>query len=683
MAGERYASITIQAHLSHHDYNRGLETASLTFTLAGQPITLRRGGGPGEYAVPDPDEAGVGEAYVLQCVQNVLTQLNGRIFARALPYVVSAPRQLTTTIQDPYNASAQVPVVEFDITATDYSQGVDLTPGFAYPDSGWSIAQLVANISPVFATATVTPAGIFGTATGAITITASRGSYPAPGSFLYTWDDGGHGATRTNLKAGKYGCTVRDLSTVASVTLEIEVKQDPQLQVEVTTTPNSITLVISGGVAPYTIVWADGATSAVRTGLPEATYHYLVTDAHGAQVEGDVTLSSNNRYWFSGNPVTLSLDAGPDYRADPTTKPGLSFVCQVWVEPVYLSGDFVQVGQELEQPADAAGRTSFEVQELLEPFVAPVLPAVGQADVQRVDGAFRRFYLKHFERTTTGDGALKTVDTNYLLHGGLDYWEAAVGTWFTSWQTARMPFLSWEPTTKKVLPDQPEYLYFMVPKVNVASFQVHLGLAWADGTSTDVVLATRIEVRRYEVFCLPTGPGPLDIATREASAGKRVLSYTLDVRDETGQPLSETRTYLLDRKPCPVRRYFLYANSLGGWNTLVCRGRLSLDVATKTTASENARAAGYDPLRGDYTTNRRTGQPTLHCYTGARSAEQLIADRDFMLSERVLLLDAGRYLAGQVKDRTFTPYDEDETRRVVQFDYDLPRERFYTPHLVL
>jgi hypothetical protein len=49
----------------------------------------------------------------------------------------------------------------------------------------------------------------------------------------------------------------------------------------------------------------------------------------------------------------------------------------------------------------------------------------------------------------------------------------------------------------------------------------------------------------------------------------------------------------------------------------------------------------------------------------------------------VLLLDGGRYQPGQVKDRTYVPYDEEETRRVVQFDFELPRERFHTPHLSL
>jgi hypothetical protein len=683
MAGELYARITIQAALSHNDATRSTQTIALSFRLAGQLYTFNRGGDPGQFTVPDPNDA-IGESYVLQTVKNVIGLLRARITGAGLPYVVSEPREVGT-IDDPigFAVTVPVPLVEFDITATDYGRRYNLDFSYynATTPTGWFVAQNRGNVSPIVVTADVTHATVFGRANGAITLLATGEDVPGA-TFTYTWDDAFSGATRTQLRAGTYACTVA-YSTGASARLVVEVRQDPQLVVQVTNTPNSITLVVSGGVAPYTIQWADGATTAVRTNLPEGTYDYTVTDAHGAVVEGAVVLSFNSRYWFSGNPITLSLDAGPAYRADRTTKPGLGYVCQVWVERTYLSGLFEPVGQELEQPADEAGRTTFEVQELLEPFVAPLPPALGQAAVQRQDGAFCRFFLRYFERTADGDGASTTVNTNYLLRGGLDYWEAAVGTWFNGYQAANLPFLTWEPTTKKVLPDQPEYLFFMVPRANVAAFRYRARLTWADGSTTTEVLADRTDLLRYEVFCLPAGPEQLALPSREALAGQLVVRYTLDVLDEAGAPLSEVRTYLLDRRPAPVRRYFLYANSLGGWNTLVCRGRAARELATKTSASENARAAGYDPLRGDYTISRRTGLPVLKCYTGPRSAAQLVADTDFMLSERVLLLDGGRYQPGQVKDRTFTPYDEDETRRVVQFDFELPRERFHTPTLSL
>ncbi len=691
MAGEKLAKLTVRAFFSRDDFTRALQTTRVRFRLAGTWYAFDRGADPGQYTVPDPDDDDGGQhTYVLHAVTNLLALVKATVTQRNLPYLVSDPRDAGD------DALTGRPLVDFDVSALDYSPPLDLAFEFPVPngggffpgqgtgpDPGWQVLANQATVFPLLATAQVTDAGIFGSATGAIDIVVSQANGYAF-QFVYAWADAPALPTntfsRTGLAAGTYYCTITD-SAGASARVTAIVGSDDRLEVQVNTTSASATLVPSGGLPPYAFLWDDGTTTATRAGLAPGTYRCTVTDARGATRAVEVIIAAGSRYWFSGNPITLALDAGDAYRLDPATKPGLSFVCRVWVELDYGSDVFVPVGQAQEQPADRDGRTVFEVQELLEPFVAPVVPPVGAAALARAAGQFRRFFLQHYERTDAGDAAATTVETSYLLHGGFDYYEAAAGTWFSQYQPAQLPFLTWEPATKKVLPDQPEFLYFLVPVAGLAGFRCRLRVFFADATVAELTVAEGPAAERYEVFCLPAGPGQLNLAAQEAAAGAAVVRYELDVVDAGGAPLSEARTYVLDRRPAPGRRYFLYANSLGGFNTLVCRGRAALDFATKTSTSENARAPGYDPLRGDYTINRRTGLPTLKCYTGPRSAAQLVADRDFLLSERVLLLDQGRWLAGLVKDRTFTPYDEDETRRVVQFDYELPRERYYTPRL--
>ena len=681
----RYPKITIRAAWSYVDNKRGNQTQQVRVRLGSTWYTYRRGGNSTEFIIPDPSDISPapGRTFVLEGVANVLALVQKTIVQRGLPYKISTLRDAGDDNTHFDLNSGDVggwPVVEFDIEGTTYDPIYDLD--FASVDgTGFTILSNLTTIRPLVVRQDVTHAGIYGSATGAVTLTADGNGDPA--TFTYAWADNGvFGRTRTKLLAGTYYCTVIDhLNEQVRVTVVI--KQDDKLEVEVNTTPNSAELVPRGGLGPYSYAWLDGPTTATRTGLVAGTtYECTVTDARGASRTVQVIIATGSRYWFSGNPIVLSLDAGQAYRDDPSTKPGLSFVCQVFVEPVYLSGNFVALGQVLEQPADVDGRTTFEVQELLEPFVAAQLPAVGQMPA-RADGVFCRFYLTYYERTTAGDGGATSVETNYLVHGGLDFYEAAAGTWFNGYQARQRPFLTWEPTTKKVLPDQPEYLYFMVPAdvVPPVSFVLRQRVYFVDGTHQDYTITQRDQAQPFEIFCLPTGPAQLELADKEQVAGQLATHYEVQVLAADGTALSETRTYRLDRRPCRVRRYFLYANSLGGWNTLVCRGDASLDLATKTSASENARPAGYSPLRGDYTINRRTGLPTLHCYAGTRSPEQLVADQDFLLSERVLLLQEGRYLAGQVKDRTVVVLDDDETRRLLQFDYELPRERYHTPHL--
>ncbi len=49
---------------------------------------------------------------------------------------------------------------------------------------------------------------------------------------------------------------------------------------------------ITGGVAPFTYSWNTGATSASLTGLNPGTYSYVVTDAEGCSVSGEILLES-------------------------------------------------------------------------------------------------------------------------------------------------------------------------------------------------------------------------------------------------------------------------------------------------------------------------------------------------------------------------------------------------------
>jgi hypothetical protein len=676
-----YAKLTIRASWSLNATQRGEQTEEVRFRLAGQWFSFRRGGRANEFVVPDAVavNGAYTPSYMLDGITNLLELVRATIINRGLPYTITAPKH----IGDILGADGVLrPQVEFAIEANAYNPLLNLdffVLRDTYQPRGWVVFNQT-TIRPLLVSQAVTHAGIYNSATGAVTLTADGNGDPA--TFTYAWADGGvRGLQRSQMLAGTYYCTVYD-SLGEQTRVTVIIKQDPRLEVQVNTTPSTAELVPSGGLPPYSYAWLDGPTTAVRTGLVAGTtYECVVRDTRGATRTVQVRIAAGSRYWFSGNPVVLSLDAGAAYRDDPTTKPNLSFVCQVHVEQPYLSGNFVALGQALEQPADEQGRTTFEVQELLEPFVSPQLPTIGGVPT-RADGVFCRFYLRYYERTTDGDSVASTVETNYLVHGGLDHTEAATGTWFDGYQTQRRPFLTWEPITKKVLPDQPEYLYFMVPtdSQGPVNFALRQRLHLVDGTHRDVTIAERTGVA-FEIFCLPAGPAQLEVAQQEAAAGQLATRYELSVVDATGAPLSEVRTYVLDRRPCPVRRYFLYANSLGGWNTLVCRGRVARDLATKTTSSENARPAGYDPLRGDYTISRRTGLTTLKCYAGARTSVQLVADQDFLLSERVVLLEGGRYLAGQVKDRTVTVLDEDETRRVLQFDYELPRERYFTPRL--
>ena len=694
MAGERYAKLTIRASWSWDSFYRGLQTQEVRFKLAGQWVTFFRGGQPGQFIVPEPGDFAVPREFVLHGVNNLLTVLRQAIAQRGLSYAVSVARDTGDATQhvgetvgnQPIDARYPWPMVEFDIVASLYDAAYDLAftdyfmlNGESGWQGGWEIVQNLPTIRPLQVASQVTNALIYNSATGGIALVPSNGS---TGVYAYQWaDEAGPGqATRTLLIGPRsYTCVVTDASG-ASTEVTVAVGSDPRLEVLAITTSTSIELVASGGVPGYTYQWADGPTGATRTGLPNGTYKCRVTDSRGATQDIEITLSEPPYYW-SRNAITLALDAGPAYRADPSSKPNLSFLCEVWVEQGYLSGTFAQVGTTLEQPADGQGRTTFEVQALLDVFLDYHVPTPGGAGAELAGPLFRRFYLKHAQQygTPPVPAASTTLDYHYVLRGGLNFYQARNRAWFSGYHpSGGAPFLTWEPDGKYVLADQPEYLYYLVP-ADAAGFERQVRLRFSDGTSQLVPYSgVNAAVRANEVYCLPVSYQALGLESLRTPA-RHVSSWEVWVTDDQGAVVSETRRYHLDPQAYPQRRYFLFATSLGGMATYAALGEAQLEAEVTGEELGRTLAPDYDPLAGDVAVLERALRPVLKVAAGKRTQAQLLAAQDLLLSRRVLLYHDTRWVPGFLKAKTVTLWDESKLVQTQEFEFTLPTERLYTP----
>ncbi|GAA4848062.1 hypothetical protein GCM10023331_35970 [Algivirga pacifica] len=125
----------------------------------------------------------------------------------------------------------------------------------------------------------------FGENTGSIDAEISGGTPP----YSYTWSDGITTEDRTGLSSGEYTLEVTDANgCTASASTSIS-QPDAPLSVSGVVTPvtisglsdGAIDLTVSGGTAPYSFLWNDGATTEDRTGLSAGIYSVVVTDANG------------------------------------------------------------------------------------------------------------------------------------------------------------------------------------------------------------------------------------------------------------------------------------------------------------------------------------------------------------------------------------------------------------------
>ncbi|MFH1320533.1 MAG: gliding motility-associated C-terminal domain-containing protein, partial [Bacteroidota bacterium] len=130
-----------------------------------------------------------------------------------------------------------------------------------------------------------TTLGCNGVSEGTASVISSGGTPP----HTYLWDDpvSQTTATATGLLAGTYTITVTDVNGCTTIT-PVSVSQPGVLSLTTTVIDVSCngagdgiaTVLVSGGILPYTYLWSDGQTSSTATGLNGDMYSVTVTDSN-------------------------------------------------------------------------------------------------------------------------------------------------------------------------------------------------------------------------------------------------------------------------------------------------------------------------------------------------------------------------------------------------------------------
>ncbi len=170
----------------------------------------------------------------------------------------------------------------YEVLITD-ANGCTLSDNFTLNDPN-PIALAVTPVSPA----------CNGDTNGSISVVASNGTAP----FTYSWNTGSTDPMISGLAAGTYTLTVTD-DIGCSVEETITLTEPDVLMVNGTDTDvscngqddGSITTAVSGGTAPYTYSWSNGAGTANVAALQPAMYSVTVTDANNCEAIENYTIT--------------------------------------------------------------------------------------------------------------------------------------------------------------------------------------------------------------------------------------------------------------------------------------------------------------------------------------------------------------------------------------------------------
>jgi gliding motility-associated-like protein len=154
-------------------------------------------------------------------------------------------------------------------------------------DFGGCSAQLsmTVNQNPQITASFTTQQATCNQANGSATVIPGGG---AP-SYVLLWETGATSATITNLLAGTYSVTITDNQNCTYVdSVTITNSGAPVVQLQNQTLPKcfggndgSLTITITSGQTPYTILWSNGDTGLIADTLAAGTHTVTVTDALG------------------------------------------------------------------------------------------------------------------------------------------------------------------------------------------------------------------------------------------------------------------------------------------------------------------------------------------------------------------------------------------------------------------
>ena len=173
------------------------------------------------------------------------------------------------------------------------------------------------------ASATATDVKCFGEATGSVDLTVTGGTAP----YTYSWSNGATTEDLVNIVAGTYTVTVTD-ANLCTVTASATVSQ-PSAALDASAiatdvkcfgeSTGAVDLIVTGGTAPYTYSWSNGATTEDLVNIVAGVYTVTVTDANLCTATVPVTVSQPSELIAvagSNGPVcigmTLNLQGGPD-----------------------------------------------------------------------------------------------------------------------------------------------------------------------------------------------------------------------------------------------------------------------------------------------------------------------------------------------------------------------------------
>lgn len=277
---------------------------------------------------------------------------------------------------------------------------------------------------------------------------------------------------------------------------------------------------------------------------------------------------------------------------------GLVYYLEVWVPESYLSPNFVLLDtlEAREKPKKSIGGGEifegafFEIDSLLRGVLESTAPSFQQNYISVCEGIITPYFCKAIVKNNDVVVQTTTLTSRYAMKSGIaekDF-ESYGDCFFDSYIGAGKRFLTYKPDNSAVTPEQPEILYFLtnyskpITKINLEVIEYH-----GRETTYHRLALSLSNTANMQVYCIPVGMKALSISSD-------VKKYSVYLTNQDGFTISEVRTFRVEKRYRRFKKYFLFENSLGVFDSLPVFGET--EESKKVTKQIGEKFIGYDYL---------------------------------------------------------------------------------------
>lgn len=273
------------------------------------------------------------------------------------------------------------------------------------------------------------------------------------------------------------------------------------------------------------------------------------------------------------------------------------------------------------------------------------------------DNISKRLYSTEGILTYAMQGKINQQKVNILNDLDMSFWDEII---------ASQMFLTWHPLEKTISAWQPEKLYYLsFTRASVLYVKAKSGDGGVGGNEGGFEFTIgSIACDQYDVIEICCGH---DILGLQYLTGL-VSPYEVWVENDSGEIISEIRTYIVDDQYRENEYVFLFKNSLGAYETLRTTGIQAKSNKYEHTLIEMIKVEG-DSSYSEESSMESWMEETFKANSGWITKEELDWTNDFVLSVDRYIIENWKLFSVLVTSTKIFQHKDNEYLYMIEFEY--------------